>query len=203
MSKAQVLIYLDSGISQMCVTVRAHVRNAAPSLPLVFSYFFFFTFSLCVYFWEKSTREWVLRWGPKETVCYTSRRTWIHSFVCTLRNSPTVPEGFLGLTGNAAKKKWLISFRLSEPKYKVIFKMSNINLWPSHMHAYTDTDKHTQGVKEGERESVCVCDRVYECVSLNKNRYSVLRFRYLWKAEAMPPSCSMARKGPLHIFRCN
>lgn len=30
MSKAQVLTYLDSGTSQIYVTVRAHARNAAP-----------------------------------------------------------------------------------------------------------------------------------------------------------------------------
>lgn len=151
MSKAQVL---DSGTSQMYVTVRVHARNAAPSLPLVFSYFF--AFSLCVYLWEKSTREWVLGWGPKEMVCYASKGTWIHSFVCTLRHSPTVPEGFLRLTGNVAKEKWLISFRLSEPKYKVIFKMSNTDLWPSHMHAYTDTQTQTDTHKGWRRESVCV-----------------------------------------------
>lgn len=55
MSKAQVL---DSGTSQMYVTVRAHVRNAAPSLPLVFSYcFFFFLLFLYVSTFEKRVQE--------------------------------------------------------------------------------------------------------------------------------------------------
>lgn len=53
----------------------------------------------------------------------------LNSLLCMYTEAFTYnSRRLLGATDNAAKEKWLIRFRLSEPKCKVVLKMSNIDL---------------------------------------------------------------------------